>query len=57
MSEVHGVSGSLGVAAFVLLYCDYALTCREAGVEPLSVDALQRLTAALTETPPLTTIH
>jgi hypothetical protein len=39
----------------VLLYCDYALSCREAGVEPLTFEALQQLIAALTEAPP--TIH
>jgi hypothetical protein len=35
---------------FVLSYCDYALTCREVGVEPLALDALRQLIATLTET-------
>jgi hypothetical protein len=38
-------------ARCVLLYCDYAQSCREAGVEPLTLPALQQLIAALTETP------
>jgi len=40
----------------VLLYCDYALSCRELGVEPLTLDALRQLIAALTEAPQ-PTIH
>ena len=36
---------------FVLLYDDYAQTCRELGVEPLTLEALQQLIAALPETP------
>jgi hypothetical protein len=36
---------------FELRYDDYAQSCREAGVEPLTLDALQHLIDALTETP------
>ncbi len=34
---------------FVLLYCDYALSCRELGVQPLTLDALRQRIATPTE--------
>ena len=39
------------ICEFVLLYDAYTESCREAGVEPLTLEALQQLIAVLTETP------
>ena len=45
-----------GDYVFELRYEDYSQACREAGVVPLTLDALQHLIAALTEAPQRT-IH
>ena len=52
----HNPRMALEDCEFELRYDDYAQSCREAGVEPLTLEALQQLIATLTETPHAT-IH
>ena len=40
-----------------LRYDDYAASCREAGVEPLTLEALQQFIDVLTHDPTVATIH
>ena len=50
-SESHNLAWRQPISNSCVLHRDHALSCREAGVEPLTLDALQRLIAALTDTP------
>jgi len=63
LADCARVSGTGTIAALRwqtanswILYRDYARSCRESGVEPLTLEALQRPIDALTETPQ-PTIH